>query len=184
MTAGSMPQSDRERVRLRPLCRRRPRIWSSCSRRPKRSGRSKTTRGPPQIWCGRWRRSEPPRRRLAGRGCCARLAVARPSEAPSTVARRATDAPRRWTSPGPIDRRRGRSPESRRALARIQLAVVALVVLAVLVVQYLDAASLMRMRGLEPPRPYGHTDLNRARLPIPPHPRGLPILASARLISR
>ena len=28
----------------------------------------------------------------------------------------------------------------------------------------------MRMRGLEPPRPYGHTDLNRARLPIPPHP--------------
>ena len=42
----------------------------------------------------------------------------------------------------------------------------------------------MRMRGLEPPRPYGHTDLNRARLPIPPHPRGLPILASARLISR
>ena len=31
-----------------------------------------------------------------------------------------------------------------------------------------DAA--MRMRGLEPPRPYGHTDLNRARLPIPPHP--------------
>ena len=33
------------------------------------------------------------------------------------------------------------------------------------------------MRGLEPPRPYGHTDLNRARLPIPPHPRGRPILA-------
>jgi hypothetical protein len=30
----------------------------------------------------------------------------------------------------------------------------------------------MRMRGLEPPRPFGHTDLNRARLPIPPHPRG------------
>src|SRR6201987_4099031 len=29
----------------------------------------------------------------------------------------------------------------------------------------------VRMRGLEPPRPYGHTDLNRARLPIPPHPR-------------
>src|ERR1700682_105779 len=28
----------------------------------------------------------------------------------------------------------------------------------------------MRMRGLEPPRPKGHTDLNRARLPIPPHP--------------
>jgi len=30
----------------------------------------------------------------------------------------------------------------------------------------------MRMRGLEPPRGYPHTDLNRARLPIPPHPRG------------
>ena len=27
----------------------------------------------------------------------------------------------------------------------------------------------MRMRGLEPPRPERHTDLNRARLPIPPH---------------
>ncbi len=42
----------------------------------------------------------------------------------------------------------------------------------------------MRMRGLEPPRPYGHTDLNRARLPIPPHPRGRPILASGRLSPR
>ena len=31
--------------------------------------------------------------------------------------------------------------------------------------------SLMRMRGLEPPQSYLHTDLNRARLPIPPHPR-------------
>ena len=43
---------------------------------------------------------------------------------------------------------------------------------------------VMRMRGLEPPRPYGHTDLNRARLPIPPHPRGRPILASGRLTPR
>ena len=34
------------------------------------------------------------------------------------------------------------------------------------------------MRGLEPPRPYGHTDLNRARLPIPPHPRGAAIVAA------
>ena len=42
----------------------------------------------------------------------------------------------------------------------------------------------MRMRGLEPPRPYGHTDLNRARLPIPPHPRGRTILASGRLTPR
>ena len=31
---------------------------------------------------------------------------------------------------------------------------------------------VMRMRGLEPPRAFAHTDLNRARLPIPPHPRG------------
>ena len=44
--------------------------------------------------------------------------------------------------------------------------------------------SRMRMRGLEPPRPYGHTDLNRARLPIPPHPRGRTILASSRLTPR
>ena len=35
-----------------------------------------------------------------------------------------------------------------------------------------DVCLRVRMRGLEPPRPKGHTDLNRARLPIPPHPRG------------
>ena len=29
----------------------------------------------------------------------------------------------------------------------------------------------MRMRGLEPPPGFPDTDLNRARLPIPPHPR-------------
>ena len=29
----------------------------------------------------------------------------------------------------------------------------------------------MRMRGLEPPPGRPDTDLNRARLPIPPHPR-------------
>src|SRR5215218_2395779 len=34
----------------------------------------------------------------------------------------------------------------------------------------------MRMRGLEPPRGCPHTDLNRARLPIPPHPRGQTIV--------
>ena len=45
-------------------------------------------------------------------------------------------------------------------------------------------AARMRMRGLEPPRPYGHTDLNRARLPIPPHPRGQTILARRRLTPR
>ena len=33
-------------------------------------------------------------------------------------------------------------------------------------------SGLMRMRGLEPPRGCPHTALNRARLPIPPHPRG------------
>ena len=33
------------------------------------------------------------------------------------------------------------------------------------------SAKAMRMRGLEPPRAFAHTDLNRARLPIPPHPR-------------
>ena|GEM_PF-6158771 len=32
---------------------------------------------------------------------------------------------------------------------------------------------LMRMRGLEPPRTCIHTDLNRARLPIPPHPQAV-----------
>jgi hypothetical protein len=31
----------------------------------------------------------------------------------------------------------------------------------------------MRMRGLEPPPGLPDTDLNRARLPIPPHPRGV-----------
>jgi hypothetical protein len=35
----------------------------------------------------------------------------------------------------------------------------------------------MRMRGLEPPRGCPHTDLNRARLPIPPHPRAVAIVA-------
>ncbi len=32
-------------------------------------------------------------------------------------------------------------------------------------------SSKMRMRGLEPPPSYLDTDLNRARLPIPPHPQ-------------
>ena len=31
----------------------------------------------------------------------------------------------------------------------------------------------MQLRGLEPPHPCGHGDLNAARLPIPPQPRGL-----------
>jgi len=34
------------------------------------------------------------------------------------------------------------------------------------------------MRGLEPPRGCPHTDLNRARLPIPPHPRGQTIVSA------
>ncbi len=33
------------------------------------------------------------------------------------------------------------------------------------------ARARMRMRGLEPPPDFSDTDLNRARLPIPPHPR-------------
>jgi hypothetical protein len=33
--------------------------------------------------------------------------------------------------------------------------------------------TLVRMRGLEPPPGCPDTDLNRARLPIPPHPRGM-----------
>ena len=41
----------------------------------------------------------------------------------------------------------------------------------------------VRMRGLEPPRPYGHTDLNRARLPIPPHPRGAVADSRLRVVS-
>ena len=41
----------------------------------------------------------------------------------------------------------------------------------------------MRMRGLEPPRGFPHTDLNRARLPIPPHPRPS-ILAASPGLSR
>ena len=36
----------------------------------------------------------------------------------------------------------------------------------------------MRLRGLEPPRAQAHTDLNRARLPIPPQPRDDERLAS------
>ena len=41
----------------------------------------------------------------------------------------------------------------------------------------------VRMRGLEPPRPEGHTDLNRARLPIPPHPRGQGQCSPRRLLA-
>jgi hypothetical protein len=45
---------------------------------------------------------------------------------------------------------------------------------------------LVRMRGLEPPRSHLHTDLNRARLPIPPHPPARPdsIASSARRLIR
>ncbi len=41
----------------------------------------------------------------------------------------------------------------------------------------------MRMRGLEPPRGFPHTALNRARLPIPPHPRGFRILAALSFVT-
>ena len=33
---------------------------------------------------------------------------------------------------------------------------------------------MVREGGVEPPRPFGHTDLNRARLPIPPLALGVP----------
>ena len=35
--------------------------------------------------------------------------------------------------------------------------------------------SLVRLKGVEPSRALAHTDLNRARLPVPPQPRGQPI---------
>jgi site-specific DNA recombinase len=35
-----------------------------------------------------------------------------------------------------------------------------------------NVGQMVRMRGLEPPPGFPDTDLNRARLPIPPHPRG------------
>lgn len=31
---------------------------------------------------------------------------------------------------------------------------------------------LVRTGGVEPPHPYGYQDLNLARMPIPPRPRG------------
>jgi site-specific DNA recombinase len=34
-----------------------------------------------------------------------------------------------------------------------------------------NVESLVRLRGVEPPRSFLHTDLNRARLPVPPQPR-------------
>jgi hypothetical protein len=39
---------------------------------------------------------------------------------------------------------------------------------------------LMRMRGLEPPPGCPDTDLNRARLPIPPHPRAKAKISQSR----
>ena len=42
----------------------------------------------------------------------------------------------------------------------------------------------MRMRGLEPPRGFPHTDLNRARLPNPPHPRAADIGSPRGLSAR
>jgi hypothetical protein len=49
----------------------------------------------------------------------------------------------------------------------------------------LNVDQVVRMRGLEPPRSYLHTDLNRARLPIPPHPPERPTIPhDARRASR
>ena len=39
--------------------------------------------------------------------------------------------------------------------------------------------TLVRLRGVEPPRTFLHTDLKRARLPVPPQPRGQAIYRSA-----
>ena len=39
----------------------------------------------------------------------------------------------------------------------------------------------VRLKGVEPSRALAHTDLNRARLPVPPQPRDLPIYRSAPL---
>lgn len=36
--------------------------------------------------------------------------------------------------------------------------------------------------GVEPPRPFGHTDLNRARLPIPPLERAAYILSAPQVL--
>ncbi len=45
----------------------------------------------------------------------------------------------------------------------------------------MQALFRVRMRGLEPPRSFLHTDLNRARLPIPPHPRAAATISHATL---
>ena len=43
----------------------------------------------------------------------------------------------------------------------------------------------MRAEGLEPPRAFAHQDLNLARIPIPPRPRGTPTgLTSGQLPCR
>ena len=38
---------------------------------------------------------------------------------------------------------------------------------------------MVREGGVEPPRPFGHTDLNRARLPIPPLARAVSLCQTA-----
>ena len=38
---------------------------------------------------------------------------------------------------------------------------------------------MVRVKGLEPSWGYPHTDLNRTRLPIPPHPH-VPIIAAKK----
>ena len=40
---------------------------------------------------------------------------------------------------------------------------------------------MVRVKGLEPPRDCSHTDLNRTRLPIPPHPQSAPLIEKRRL---
>lgn len=40
----------------------------------------------------------------------------------------------------------------------------------------------MRLKGFEPPRAFAHTDLNRARIPVPPQPRDSQLYSGALLL--
>ena len=88
------------------------------------------------------------------------------SRGSSTAGRRPTTA-RCSTSrtssgaPGPTRLRVGRPPRPGRLRTPRQLD-------ALSPARLRPAGTLVREGGVEPPRPFGHTDLNRARLPIPP----------------
>lgn len=46
--------------------------------------------------------------------------------------------------------------------------------------QGLHLGLFVRAEGLEPPQATAHQDLNLARLPFPPRPRGLALVCSAK----